>query len=227
MPLDICLLTSDPKKEHKKAVDLTIEWAKKSKKELTKNIRPRSYKPTLFGIIQDGIYPDLREFCAQKIIEIDFDGYATGGLAVGESKKDLWRMVKLMDKILPKEKPRYLMGIGEPEDLIKACSLGMDMFDCVLPTRLARHGVVWVTKNWKKFQKIDFRKSKYKSDSKPIMPGCRCPTCTNKFSKAYITHLIREKEILGLRLLTIHNLWLIQQLMRKIRRQKLDKKIVI
>ncbi len=213
MPLDICLPATDSKKEHKKAVDLTIEWAKRSKKELgvVKN-------QTLFGIIQGGIDLKLRKYCAKKIIEIGFAGYAIGGLAVGESKKDLWRIVKLMDKILPKDKPRYLMGVGEPEDLIKATQLGMDMFDCVLPTRLARHGVVWTTRNWKEFGKIDFRKSQAKSDQKPIMPGCKCPACSQKFSKAYISHLVREKEILGLRLLTLHNLWFIQQLMQKIRR---------
>ncbi len=218
MPLDVCLPATDSKKEHKKAVDLTIKWTKKSKKELG-----ASKNQTLFGIVQGGIDPKLRKYCAQKIIEINFAGYAIGGLAVGESKKDLWQIVKLMDEILPKDKPRYLMGVGEPEDLIKATQLGIDMFDCVLPTRLARHGVVWVTKNWKKFTKIDFRKSQYRADQKPIMPGCGCPTCSQKFSKAYISHLIREKEILGLRLLTLHNLWLIQTLMSKIR-QKTCKK---
>ena len=226
MPLDICLPATAPRKEHKKAVDLTIKWAKRSKKELTKTLTPKPYQPILFGIIQGGICSDLRKYCAKKIIKIGFDGYAIGGLAVGESKKDLWQMVKLMDKILPKDKPRYLMGVGEPEDLIKATQLGMDIFDCVLPTRLARHGIAWTTGNCpegnllgEKFTKIDFRKSRYKNDPRPIMSGCKCPACKNNFSKAYISHLIREKEILGLRLLTLHNLWLIQTLMGKIRQK--------
>ena len=214
MPLDICLPANASKNEQQKAVEKTIKWLIRSQKYL-QNQQPRK-KSALFGIIQGGIYPDLRKDCAQKVLKLNLDGYAIGGLAVGEKKKDLWKIVKLMDKILPKNKPRYLMGVGEPEDLIKATNLGMDMFDCVLPTRLARHGTVWTTSDWKKFPKIDFRKSNYQNDPQPIMANCQCYTCKNQFSKSYLTHLIREKEILGIRLLTYHNLWLIHELIRKI-----------
>jgi len=214
MPLDLCLPAIASKKEHQKAVELTIEWAKRSKKELGNN-----KKQILFGIVQGGIFSDLRKYCAQELIKIGFKGYAVGGLAVGESKKDLWRILKLMNKILPSHKPRYLMGVGEPEDLIRATQFGIDIFDCVLPTRLARHGVAWTTQNWQKFSKLDFRKSQLKNNSQPIMKNCGCDCCQNQFSQAYLCHLIREKEILGLRLLTLHNLWLIQNLMLKIRQE--------
>jgi len=213
MPLDICLPANKSITQHQRAVELTLKWAKKSKQALAKIKNP----PALFGIIQGGINPALRKYCAQELIKIGFDGYAIGGLSVGESKKDLWKIVKLLDKILPQNKPRYLMGVGEPEDLIAAGKLAMDMFDCVLPTRLARHGVAWTSQNWQKFQKLDFRKSKFKNDFSPIMKNCHCDTCKNGFSKSYLSHLIREKEILGLKLLSIHNLWLIQNLMNKIR----------
>lgn len=212
MTLDVCLPANSSYQDHKKAVDLTIAWAQKSKKQFN-----RTKKQVLFGIIQGGINPDLRKYCAQELIKINFPGYAIGGLAVGENKKDLWKIVKLMDQILPKNKPRYLMGVGEPEDLIKATTLGIDMFDCVLPTRLARHGVAWTTTDYQKFNKIDFRKSSHKNSAQPLMTNCQCYTCKNKFSRAYLAHLIREKEILGLRLLTIHNLFLIQTIMQKIR----------
>jgi len=142
----------------------------------------------------------------------------------------MWKIVALMDKILPKNKPRYLMGVGTPDDLIKATQLGMDMFDCVLPTRLGRHGVA-VRRQVKsrkskvesalKFEEINLLNSKYREDKKPIDKNCKCPACRNKFSKAYISHLVREKEILGIRLLTLHNLYTYLNLMKEIRKNAL------
>ena len=217
MPLDVCLPANSPLTKHEKAVQLTLDWAKRSKKEFEKLFRNNPKKPALFGIVQGGTFKNLRTNCAKELIKIGFSGYAIGGLAVGESKKKMWQIVKLLDQILPKNKPRHLMGVGEPDDLICATKLGIDMFDCVLPTRLARHGVVWVTKKFTKFYKIDFRKSRQKLNPKPIMVNCRCEACQNKFSQSYLSHLIRENEILGLRLLTLHNLNLIQTLMKKIR----------
>ena len=161
------------------------------------------------------------------MIKLDLPGYAIGGLAVGESKREMWKIVALMDKILPKNKPRYLMGVGTPDDLIKATQLGMDMFDCVLPTRMARHNVAYQRRTQKSklktqnFEEINLLNSKCREDKKPIGKNCECPACKNKFSKAYISHLVREKEILGIRLLTLHNLYTYLNLMKEIRKNAL------
>jgi len=210
MPLDICTTYPCSRKEAEKSVELTLKWAAISKKLNEK--RPRSKMVKLFGIVQGSVYDDLRIKCAKELLKMDFDGYAIGGLAVGEPKSDLWRIVKLLDEILPKDKPRHLLGVGEPFDLLKASQYGIDMFDCVLPTRLARHGVVWT----KKTQKLDLTKSNFKDDPNPI-DNCGCYTCKNQFSRAYLHHLIKEREILGHRLLTIHNLFFVVNLLKKIR----------
>lgn len=221
MPLDICPKARAPKKDIEKAVNLTIKWAKCSQDYLAKSYKLKANRPLLFGIVQGGTNKELRGYCANELIKLDFDGYAVGGLAVGEKKTNLWRVVQQMNKILPADRPRYLMGVGTPNDIIKATSLGMDMFDCVLPTRLARHGSAWLRANSYQptaisYKKINLLNSKYKNDTKPLDEKCNCPTCKNKFSKSYIHHLIKEKEVLGIRLLTLHNLWLYLNLMRKI-----------
>lgn len=218
MPLDVCLSHTATKKQHKKAIDLTIKWAKRSKIALEKLTKRNSKKPALFGIVQGGTDPDLRKYCAQKLIEIGFSGYAIGGLAVGEKTKDMLKIIKILTKILPPDKPRYLMGVGEPEDIVNTTKLGIDMFDCVLPTRLARHGTIWTTKNWQKFKKIDLSKAKSKLDLGPIMSDCKCYTCSQKFSKSYLSHLVKEKEILAINLLSQHNLCLLNELINKIRK---------
>ena len=242
MPLDVCPPSKASRAEIKKAVELSIAWLERSAIHLdrkfqgTRNndqtnfklqIPNTKQKPALFGIIQGGIYPNLRKYCAQEMIKLNLPGYAIGGLAVGESQKETLKIVSLMDKTLPKDKPRYLMGVGTPDDLIKATRLGMDMFDCVLPTRMARHGVAFAKIKDKRlkikniegelFEEINLLKSKYREDKDPIDKNCQCPACKNQFSLAYISHLIREKEILGIRLLTLHNLWTYFELMRKIR----------
>jgi len=234
MPLDVCPPSKAKKVEIGKAVELSVKWLKRSKSHLDK--KANSLKlvagsfPALFGIAQGGVYTDQRIYCAREMIKLDLPGYAIGGLAVGESKREMWKIVALMDKILPKNKPRYLMGVGTPDDLIKAIQLGMDMFDCVLPTRLGRHGVA-VRRQVKsrkskvesalKFEEINLLNSKYREDKKPIDKNCKCPACRNKFSKAYISHLVREKEILGIRLLTLHNLYTYLNLMKEIRKNAL------
>ena len=243
MPLDVCPSAKASKSEIKRAVDLSIKWLKRSKERLEYRIENLEYRkgtqnskfkilnsPALFGIVQGGVYTDQRLYCAREMIKLDLPGYAIGGLAVGESKREMWKIVALMDKILPKNKPRYLMGVGTPDDLIKATQLGMDMFDCVLPTRLGRHGVA-VRRQVKsrkskvesalKFEEINLLNSKYREDKKPIDKNCKCPACRNKFSKAYISHLVREKEILGIRLLTLHNLYTYLNLMKEIRKNAL------
>jgi len=236
MPLDICPRADAPKSEVRKAVELSIKWLKRSKKHLESRIMNHESwagnynskfsihnSPVLFGIIQGGIYSDLRKYCTQKMIELDLPGYAIGGLAVGEKKAKMWKIVALMNEILPQDKPRYLMGVGTPDDLVKATKLGMDMFDCVLPTRFGRHGVAFRKQETRnklqetKFKKINLLNSKCRIDKKPIDKNCQCPTCKNNFSRAYLSHLIKEREILGVRLLTLHNLFTYFDLMRKIR----------
>ncbi|MCX6806521.1 MAG: tRNA guanosine(34) transglycosylase Tgt [Candidatus Berkelbacteria bacterium] len=210
MPLDYCATYPCSYKEAERAVRLTLAWARRSRERLDK--LTSKDRPALFGIVQGSTFSDLREYCARELIKLNFDGYAIGGLAVGEPKKEEWKIIRHLDKILPKDKPRYLMGVGDPEDLITATKLGIDMFDCVLPTRLARHGVVFQTKNLK----LNLLKSELKTDKNPIDKNCSCYTCKNNFSRGYLHHLIKEKEILCHRLLTIHNLYFIQNLLKQI-----------
>ena len=241
MPLDVCPPSIALKSEVKKAVGLSIKWLCRSKEHLESRII--NYKlemknhdskfiihnsTVLFGIVQGGIYADLRQYCANEMIKLNLPGYAIGGLAVGESQSEMLEIVNLLDGILPKDKPRYLMGVGTPDDIIKATKAGVDMFDCVLPTRMARHGVAYKYKfknknlkfkirKEKLFEEINLRKSQYQEDKNPIDKNCQCPACKEKFSRAYLHHLVREKEILGMRLLALHNLHTYFELMREIR----------
>lgn len=256
MPLDVCPAGDASKKEIERAVVLTLEWAKRSKKAYEASAASKASeacRPGLFAIVQGGIDSKLREECAKEMIKLEMDGYAVGGLAVDYETRDMWGIVKLMGEILPVNKPRYLMGVGTPDDIIKAVNLGMDMFDCVLPTRLGRHGAVYIHKRKSKyriskseteqtdsrmkkliakslqliasesrdykletsnFDLINLLKSQFRTDPEVIEPGCECPACNGGFSKAYISHLIREKEILGLRLATMHNLYLYFELLK-------------
>ena len=146
MPLDVCPSGTATKEEIKHACDLTIAWAKRSKEYFDKKTKNFSKKerPLLHGIVQGGLYSDLRKYCAEELIKLDFDGYSVGGLAVDHETRDMWKTVKFMGEILPENKQRYLMGVGTPDDIKKATKLGMDMFDCVLPTRMGRHGSVYI-----------------------------------------------------------------------------------
>lgn len=214
MPLDVCPSGKASKKEREEAVELTVKWAKRSKEYFDKKVTTqrgrginteKRERPGLFGIVQGGLDAKLRKYCAEQLVKLDFDGYSVGGLAVDYETRDMWKTVRLMGEILPENKPRYLMGVGTPDDIKKAISLGMDMFDCVLPTRLARHGSVYV-KSGSKYKLVNLLNSRYRSDESVIERGCTCPACKGGFSKAYISHLIRSNEILGLRLATLHNL---------------------
>jgi queuine tRNA-ribosyltransferase len=167
--------------------------------------------PALFAIIQGGIHRNLREECAQTLVEMDFQGYAIGGLSVGEPKSVMLDVLKWTVPILPEGTPRYLMGVGTPEDMIDAVMLGVDLFDCVLPTRNARNGTLFTSSG-----KMSIKQAQYAEDPKPVDEACACYTCRN-YSRAYLRHLYLSKEILSSRLNTIHNLYYYIHLLRRIR----------
>ena len=227
MVLDECAPYSSGYREVKRAVYRTTDWAKRSKKAFAEKIRKKKKRPLLFGIIQGSIYPDLRKISAESITEMDFDGYAVGGLTIGEPIKETREAIEVVLPFLPYNKPRYLMGLGEPAQLVWAISQGIDIFDCVLPTRNARHGLLYVFKkgsiSWKKllegnfYQTLRIKNSSFKFDQKPIDKNCSCPTCKN-YSRSYLHHLFRIKDPLGQRLATIHNLYFYFDLFAKIRR---------
>lgn len=187
------------------SMELSLRWAKRSKEAHAGN--PNA----LFGIIQGGMFEDLRERSLQGLTEIGFDGYAIGGLSVGEPKEDMLRILDHLPPHMPADKPRYLMGVGTPEDLVDAVQRGVDMFDCVMPTRNARNGWLF-TRNGD----IKLKNARYKMDTTPLDPECGCYTCRN-YSRAYLHHLHRVGEILGSRLNTIHNLHYYQELMAGLR----------
>jgi queuine tRNA-ribosyltransferase len=170
----------------------------------------------LFGIVQGGVFDDLRAESARVLVGMDFAGYAIGGLSVGESKADTRRVLDTVTPLLPRDRPRYLMGVGAPEDLIDGVSRGIDMFDCVLPTRLARNGAVFHDEG-----RLNLRNARFREDPAPIQEGCTCYTCRH-FSRAYIRHLLMAKEMLGPRLNSIHNVHFILNLMGRIRQSLLD-----
>ena len=214
MVLDECTEYPATKKRAKTSMEMTHPWAKRS---IDYWQRFKNSKQALFGIVQGSIYKDLREKSVEYISSLPFDGIAVGGVSVGEGKRHMYQVMRWLGPLLPPDKPHYLMGVGEPEDIIKAVKWGFDLFDCVLPTRLGRHGTVWVTSDWKNFRKIDLRKAQYRGDKKVIMKECKCPACSQGYFRAYIGHLIKSKEMLGLRLASLHNLWIIAELMRRLR----------
>ncbi len=178
----------------KASTERTIRWAKRGK-DAHKN-----QNQSLFGIVQGGEYPDLRKYSAEQTVALDFDGYSIGGTSVGEDKTTMYKMIDDAIKYLPKDKPRYLMGVGEPEDILEGIEKGIDMFDCVLPTRLARHGNAFTHQG-----RINLKNQKYKEDFSPLEENCDCYACKN-YTKAYIRHLLVAKETFGGRLLSIHNI---------------------
>jgi queuine tRNA-ribosyltransferase len=189
----------------REAVDRTSRWAERCRRQ------HRSSDQLLFGIVQGGISPELRQQSAAAITSLDFPGYAIGGLSVGEPKSSMFEMIEVVNEILPQEKPRYLMGVGTPEDIVEGVSVGVDMFDCVLPTRNARNGTVFTRKG-----KMIIKAARYAEDFSPIDENCSCLACKN-YSRAYIRHLFQSGEIAGLRLATIHSLHFYLSLMREIR----------
>lgn len=193
--------------EAAKSMRLSLRWAKRSKTAFTELENPNA----LFGIVQGGMFEDLREESLAGLVDIGFPGYAIGGLSVGEPKEDMVRILQSIAHKLPENAPRYLMGVGTPEDLVYAVSQGVDMFDCVMPTRNARNG--WL---FTRFGDIKIRNARYKDDTKPLDPSCTCHTCRN-FSRAYLNHLHRSNEITGARLNTLHNLHYYLNLMKEMR----------
>ena len=213
MTLDECVSYPASWQQAQRACELSLDWALKCKREHQKfNSQSDLGTPqALFGIIQGSTYPELREKCARSIMDLDFPGYAMGGLSVGEPKTTMFQIVEMLCQILPDDKPRYLMGAGTPADLVRAVEKGVDMFDCVLPTRNARNGTVFTKKG-----KLPLRNAEFASDFSPIDPDCGCVTCKN-YTRAYIRHLIQVGEITGLRLATLHSLYFYMRLMEKIR----------
>lgn len=183
----------------------TTRWAERC---LTAH---HSQKQALFGIVQGGMYRDLRELSARDLVALDFPGYAVGGLSVGEPKALMYEVLDYTVPLLPADKPRYLMGVGTPDCILESVARGIDMFDCVLPTRIARNGTVFTRRG-----RLVVRNAEYARDFRPLDPECSCYTCRN-YSRAYIRHLIKANEILGLRLTTIHNLAFLLNLMAEIR----------
>ncbi len=204
MCLDECPPSTDRDYNHI-ALARTHAWAVRCRQA------HRRADQALFGIVQGGIFPDLREQSARFLTALDFPGYAIGGLAVGESKADMFQVITWMDDLLPADKPRYLMGVGEPTDLIRAVARGVDMADCVLPTRLARHGAAFTRDG-----RINMRNRIYAEDDRPIDPECGCYACRH-FSRAYIRHLLQAGELLGMYLMSVHNIAFLLDLMREMR----------
>ena len=205
MIFDECTPYPATHNEANDSMQLSLRWARRSKDAHSGN------KNALFGIIQGGMFEDLRNTSLAGLTEIDFDGYAIGGLSVGEPKEDMLRILMHTAPQMPRNKPRYLMGVGTPEDLVAAVSQGIDMFDCVMPTRNARNG--WL---FTQHGDIKIKNAGYKNDTRPLDADCTCYTCRN-FSRAYLHHLHKVGEILGARLNTIHNLHYYQELMAAIR----------
>jgi len=194
-----------------RAARRTADWAERCHQAWTKGPPGPNPDPTLFGIVQGSTYPDLRKENVRRLVETDFPGYAVGGLAVGEPESATWEIVEACAQELPEEKPRYLMGVGYPEDLVEAVGRGMDMFDCVLPTRNARTGTAFTSQG-----KVVVKNAAYASDFTPLDPECPCYAC-RQFSRAYLRHLFNAGEILAPRLLTLHNLHFYLGLMGRMR----------
>ena len=207
MSFDECIPYPATRQYVEKSTERTLRWALRGKQA-----HSRPEEQALFGIVQGGDYEDLRKYCAEKLIEMDFPGYAIGGTSVGEDKETMYRMVKWASDALPFDKPRYLMGVGAVNDLLEAVSRNVDMCDCVLPTRIARHGTLMTSEG-----RISIRKAIYKNDFTPLDPECDCYTCRN-YTKAYLNHLQRTNEGFGTRLMSIHNLRFLVKLMEDARK---------
>jgi queuine tRNA-ribosyltransferase len=205
MAFDECTKIPTDYKYAKEAMERTTRWAKRCKEFF------HSSEQALFGIVQGNAYRDLREQSAAELVELDFLGYAVGGLSVGEPKEVMYEVLEYTVPLLPSDKPRYLMGVGSPDCLFEGVERGIDMFDCVLPTRIARNGTVFTANG-----KLVVRNAAYAKDFRPLDENCDCYACRN-FTRAYIRHLLKVDEILGLRLTTIHNLYFLLKLMKNIR----------
>jgi queuine tRNA-ribosyltransferase len=206
MQLDECIPFPASYEESERAMKLSLEWALKSREAFEER---KGYGQ--FGIVQGSTYSDLRELSSKKLVEIGFDGYAIGGLAVGEGQELMFKTLDFTTKNMPFDKPRYLMGVGKPDDLIGAVKRGVDMFDCVLPTRSGRTGQAFTSRGT-----VNIKNARHTLDKRPLDINCNCHTCTN-FSRAYLHHLFKAQEILGLMLLSLHNIHFYITLMKNIR----------
>lgn len=207
MPLDVCIGYPASFWEAKFALNLTLDWLKRS----IEYKKIKESQQELFGIIQGGFYPSLREEGVSKMLDLPLSGFALGGVSVREPKEKMYEITDYTVRLLPEDRPRYLMGVGAPEDLVIAVGFGIDMFDCVLPTRLARHGVFY-TKEGRR----NIKNAQYKEDFSPLEEGCDCYSC-KKFTRSYIRHLFLQHETLSYRLLTLHNLRFLFRLIMDIR----------
>ena len=206
MQLDECIPFPASYEESERAMKLSLEWAYKSREAFEER---EGYGQ--FGIVQGSTYSDLRELSTKQLVEIGFDGYAIGGLAVGEGQELMFKTLDFTTKNMPFDKPRYLMGVGKPDDLIGAVKRGVDMFDCVLPTRSGRTGQAFTSRGT-----VNIKNARHSLDKRPLDDNCNCHTCTN-FSRAYLHHLFKAQEILGLMLLSLHNIHFYITLMKNIR----------
>ena len=214
MAFDECPSSVADRKYRTNSVERTTRWLKRCKDEMARlNSLPDTINPhqMLFGINQGGIYEDIRIAHAQQIAELNLDGYAVGGLAVGESHEEMYRILDAVVPHLPENKPTYLMGVGTPSNILEAVDRGVDFFDCVYPSRNGRHGHVYTNHG-----KMNLFNAKYELDDRPIEEGCNCPACRS-YSRAYIRHLLKAKEMLGMRLCVLHNLYFYNTMMEEIR----------
>ncbi len=210
MAFDECTPYPSSREYTLNSLELTTMWAKRCKESGVWSLES-GVQQALFAIVQGGIYPELRKQSAEELIEMNFDGYAIGGLSVGEPKEIMYEMINYTTPLLPHDKPRYLMGIGDLTDVLEAVSAGIDMFDCVMPTRNARNGTLFTSKG-----RISIKREEFKTDPSPLDPDCECYTCKN-YSKAYLRHLFMNKEILSMRLNTLHNLYFYLKFFKKMR----------
>lgn len=195
----------------KKSTERTIRWLKRCKEAMT------APNQGLFGIVQGGMYKELREWSARETTAMDLPGYAVGGLSVGEPKELMYEMLEYSTSLLPQDKPRYLMGVGTPDCLVEGVQRGIDMFDCVYPTRVARNGMAMTWTG-----RLVMKNAQFTHDHHVLEEGCGCYACRNGYTRAYIRHLVRTNEIFGLRLLSLHNLYFLQEFMRRMRQAILD-----
>ena len=214
MAFDECVANPSTREYVKPSCERTLRWLERCKAEHDRlNSLPDTVNPPqmLFGINQGGIYPDLRVWHMQETAKIDCDGYAIGGLAVGEPTQTMYDIIDAVEPYMPREKPRYLMGVGTPSNIIEAVARGVDFFDCVMPARNARHGKLYTWEGT-----LNIKNEKYKTDPSPIDPTCTCPACRS-FSRAYLRHLFAAGEMLAMRLAVLHNLHFYNELMVRIR----------
>jgi queuine tRNA-ribosyltransferase len=220
MVLDECTPYPCDRRYAEESNELTLRWAERCKSAFQKNPALYGYSQALFGIVQGSTYPEIREKSARTLVGLDLDGYAIGGLAVGEPVEEMYQLTELCETFLPSMKPRYLMGVGTPQNLLESIGRGMDMFDCVLPTRNGRNAMLFTHTGT-----LNIKNAAYKDDFTPVDARCDCYTCRT-FTRAYLRHLFHVKEILALQLATIHNLafylWLVGEARKQILANRFD-----